>query len=97
MTGLEIRAYALARLGRQEEALRIINQLQEEDTKGKPLQGAIGIAYIGRRDYDKAFDAFERSLAQDSIDDGISYEPVFDEIRQHPRFAALLKKAGLAN
>ena len=93
---LEIRGYALARLGKREEAQQILTQLETLKTQGKPVEGAIGLVYMGLRDFDKAIDAFELAAARDGIPEEFFCDPLFNQIRGLPRVQAFLKKDGLA-
>jgi len=92
---LEWRGYALARLGETNQAQQLISQLQALGRQNKVVDGAIGLIYLGLRDYDKALDAFERIEAQEGIDDEWLSDPLFNELRNLPRAQALLKRAGL--
>ncbi len=92
---LDARGYALARMGQEAEAKKILLLLEEQRQQGKPLDVAIGFVYLGLRDYDKVLEALERTEATEGLDDEILSEPLIDELRELPRFQALLKKAGL--
>jgi serine/threonine protein kinase/tetratricopeptide (TPR) repeat protein len=91
--GLELRGYALARLSRQEEAQKILDQLANLRQQGKPMEGAMGIVYLGLRDYDKAVDAFEKAVDRDGLPEEFLCDPFMNEVRNLPRVQALLKKA----
>ncbi len=93
--GLPMRGYALARMGEKAEAEKILSNLEEQRKLGKAMDGPIAFVYLGLRDYDKAIDALERLEATQGLDEEISCEPFFAEIQAHPRFQALLKRAGL--
>jgi TolB-like protein/Flp pilus assembly protein TadD/predicted Ser/Thr protein kinase len=96
LAGLEMRGFALARLGRTNEAQQIVSTLEEQRSKGRAVNGPIGFVYVGLRDYDKALEAFERMESMEGLDDEMFCDPLFKELRGLPRAQALLKKAGLA-
>ena len=91
---LEMRGYALARLGQTTEAEKILELLGQHRNQGRHVDGAIGFVYLGLRDYDKALDAFEKVVAYDGLDMEVLCDPFFEEVRHLPRFQALLRKAG---
>ena len=64
--------------------------------QGKPIEGAIGFAYLGLRDYDKALDCLERAVARDGLPEEFFRDPFMDEIRNLPRVQAFLQKAKTA-
>jgi serine/threonine protein kinase/tetratricopeptide (TPR) repeat protein len=86
--------FALARAGRADEARRILEELS-----GRPEipSQERAIIHIGLGDKDRAFE-----LLQQAYDDHfavlpyIRIEPLFDPIRDDPRFAELLGKVNLA-
>jgi len=96
------RGMALAGLGRRGEALREARWLQQsviyrEDAIGGPAfaeSRALILAQIG--DADAACDEIGRLLAEpsDVTVHGLRLYPLWDPIREHPRFKALLAKYG---
>jgi len=94
---LEMKAFALARLGETDEAQKILSEFEAERKLGKPVDGAIGFVYLGLRDYDHSCDAFEKVVATEGLTTDVMCDPFFDEVRDLPRFKALLKKAGLVD
>ncbi len=90
---LELRGYALARLGREDEARKIIEQLLEQRKQGKPTEGALAFVYMGLRDYDRALDSFEQALATEGLGWFTLADPLLDQVRDLPRFRALAEKA----
>jgi len=63
--------------------------------QGYAASYGIALVYHGLGDKDKALEwlerAFQERIAQAS---GIDVEPVWDELRSDPRFAALVKRIG---
>ncbi|HXU78250.1 MAG TPA: tetratricopeptide repeat protein, partial [Methylomirabilota bacterium] len=92
---LDMQAYALARLGRTNDAMKILSQLEEEKRKGKQVAGPLGFVYLGLREYDKAFDEFEILVARGDLPVEMICEPMLDECKDLPRFKQLARKAGL--
>lgn len=95
LASLEMKGFALARLGQRAEAEAIIKQLEEQKQYRHSLDNAIAFIYLGLRDYDKSCDAFEKSIAENGLDDDILCDPFFQEVRNLPRVQEMLKKAGL--
>jgi tetratricopeptide (TPR) repeat protein len=95
LAALEFRGYALARLGESSKAEEVIAQLREQAPQYKLADGSIGVVYLGLRDYEKALDAFEQLEAKEGMDDEWLCDPIFAQVRNHPRAQALLRKAGI--
>ncbi len=92
---LEYRGYALARMGQETEARQILGVLQQRLNEGKPAELSISMVYLGLREYDKAMDALERLNSSEGLDLEIFVDPCVKELRNLPRFQALLEKAGM--
>jgi DNA-binding winged helix-turn-helix (wHTH) protein/TolB-like protein len=89
--------YAYAKSGRGDEAIKILNQLQERAKRGEYVL-PLGIAwiYIGLGDKDQAFVWLDKSFEERS--DGmrqIKTNPIYDPLRSDPRFTDLLKRMRL--
>jgi hypothetical protein len=56
---------------------------------------AISMVYISLREYDKALDALERVNDSEGLGLEIFVDPCVKELRNLPRFQALLEKAGM--
>jgi serine/threonine-protein kinase len=95
LADLELRGFALARLGEKEKAEEILSQLEEHGRQGKRVSGAMSFIYLGLRNYDKSIDELEKVAAAEGLDHQILFNPLFAEIRNLPRVQALMKKAGL--
>jgi serine/threonine protein kinase/Flp pilus assembly protein TadD len=87
-------AYALA--GRDEEAQKILSQLEKLSKEKYVDTYPFAYIYIGLGDKDKAFEYLEKSF---EIGDMyllyLPIDPLFKELHNDPRFEALLKKMGL--
>jgi TolB-like protein/predicted Ser/Thr protein kinase len=93
---LDLLAFCEARLGNETEARRILAELEDWRKQGYDVDEEIGYAYVGLRQYDRAVDAFERLAASGTHYEGALRNPLLmDEMRDHPRFQALLRKKGL--
>jgi TolB-like protein/DNA-binding winged helix-turn-helix (wHTH) protein/Tfp pilus assembly protein PilF len=92
--GVLVSAYAHA--GRRKEALRLVNELKRRRQKGYVPAAAFLNAYLGLGDYDEAFAWFERAYQEQSnILQFLKIFPIFDPVRNDPRFADLLHRVGL--
>ena len=86
-------AYGLS--GQTDEALKVLNRLNElsKEKYVPPLHKAW--IYMGLGEKDKAFEHLEKSyLERDPMMDTLT-GPFYDSLRSDPRFTALLKKMGL--
>jgi TolB-like protein/DNA-binding winged helix-turn-helix (wHTH) protein/tetratricopeptide (TPR) repeat protein len=86
-------AFALARAGRKDDALKII-----EDVKNKndysPAEFAIAYSAVGKND--EAFALLERAFQERDLQlQYLRADPHYDEIRSDPRFQDLVKRVGL--
>ena len=93
----EALGYAYAKSGQRDEAIKILNQLQERAQRGEYVL-PLGIAwiYIGLGDKDQAFVWLDKSFEERS--DGmrvIKTNPIYDPLRSDPRFTDLLKRMRL--
>jgi hypothetical protein len=83
--------------GRRDEALKILNQLQERADRGEYVT-PFGIAWIqiGLGDKDQAFACLDKAYNDRSS--GMIYlkvDPMFDPLRSDPRFTNLLRRMRL--
>ena len=59
-------------------------------------EGAFIIPYLSAGDYDEAFVQMDRAYdEQSNILQFLKVHPVFDPVRNDPRFAVLLRRVGL--
>ncbi len=93
---LDLLAFCQARLGRETEARAALAELENWRAKGYDVDEELGFALVGLRQYDQAADAFERFIVSGIIRGSTLRNPLLaDEMRDHPRFQALLQRAGL--
>jgi tetratricopeptide (TPR) repeat protein len=87
---------ALAPLGRHEEAIEILNRLEEESRHHYERAEILAMAYAAVGDLDRAFDCLERAFQVRSA--GLIYlhvDPGYQPLRPDPRFAQLVERIGL--
>ncbi|MGB6340807.1 MAG: protein kinase [Candidatus Aminicenantaceae bacterium] len=87
-------AYALA--GRDEDAKKILDQLEKLSKEKYVDAYPFAYIYMGLRDKDKAFEYLEKCFkVGDMYLLYLPIDPIFKELHDDPRFEALLKKMGL--
>jgi len=82
-------------MGRTEEARQILAKFEKDLQDGKRVEGNIAFLYLGLKDYDKTLDYMEKAAAYDKMHPYAERDPFLQELKDQPRFQALLKKAGL--
>lgn len=91
-----VQAAALAAAGRRTEARTIADQLLGAEPGAYVPWCELASAYIHLDDVDQALGLLERGRVElDPAFKHIAVEPLFDRIRAHPRFQALLRDANL--
>jgi hypothetical protein len=89
-------AYGLAAAGREGEARRVLEELESESGGSYVRAEFLAAAYGVLGDRDEAFRQLDKALEQRSA--GMIYlhlDPLYDSIREDPRFSALVEKIGL--
>jgi tetratricopeptide (TPR) repeat protein len=94
------RAYVLARSGRRDEALRLLDTLLESWRNGGRVAFPVAIVHAGLEDPDETFRWLHRAL-----DDGLLpilpgtsiMDPLFQELHPDPRFEELRARLGSQN
>jgi tetratricopeptide (TPR) repeat protein len=95
--GWESLGYAYAKSGQRDEAIKILNQLQERANRGEYVQ-PLGIAWIytALGDKDRAFIWLDKAFADRSyLLRYVKTEAMYDPLRSDPRFTDLLKRMRL--
>jgi serine/threonine protein kinase/TolB-like protein/Tfp pilus assembly protein PilF len=95
LAGLEMKAYALARAGRTDEARKIKADLEQQRAKGDPVEVPLILVYLGFREYDNLLDILEKMFASGDLPCELLSDPMFDECRELPRFQQLLQSSGI--
>jgi RNA polymerase sigma factor (TIGR02999 family) len=86
--------FMLARAGRTEEAQRIRDQLVEAALHRNDDAFPVAVIYAGLREFDKAFEWLDRSIADRSMEFEIM-EPAFQELHRDPRFDRVRQQLGI--
>ncbi|MGQ0812879.1 MAG: tetratricopeptide repeat protein [Gemmatimonadota bacterium] len=88
--------YAYAKSGRPAEARRILEQFEHESRRRYVSPDLMAIIYFGLDDRERAFQWLERAVEERSNWPlYLRVDPMFDTVRNDPRFQRLLKKMGL--
>lgn len=91
-----LEAFAHARAGREDEARRILQHLTEPPAEQYISPYCLARVHAGLRDFEKAFAELERGVAERACwMVFLRVDPFLDELRNDPRFAALLDRVGL--
>ena len=93
---LDMLATAYAHAGRRQDALSLINELKQRRQKGYVPAGAFINSYLALGDYDQAFFWCDEAYKEQSaILQWIKVAPLFDPVRNDPRFVDLVHRVGL--
>lgn len=85
--------YALAKLGRTEEAKAVLDSLLARSRERYVMPYHVAIAYMGLGDRENTLTWLEKSVAEnDTKANFLKVEHTWDELRDEPRFAELMKK-----
>jgi serine/threonine-protein kinase len=87
--------FALARGGKRDEATRILEALEAHRMREYVSPVALSTLYIGLNDIDRALDWAE--CAREERRGWLAYltvNPIFNPLRGHPRFEALVRQMG---
>lgn len=88
-------AEAFALSGRESEARKIVDELEILRQKGVRTEMALAWAYVGLGEYEKAISWIEKAYEYRlGYLISINADPFLEDLRQNPRFQALLKKIG---
>jgi len=93
-TGL---AYGYAMVGRKDDALKILNELEHTEKRGHPVPYRVAAVYLALGDKDKAIDWLKKEY-EESGDwmNQLKVDPVMDPLRSDPRFQDLMRKMKFA-
>ncbi|MFQ5962458.1 MAG: tetratricopeptide repeat protein, partial [Candidatus Methylomirabilales bacterium] len=86
-------AYALA--GRRDEALKVLEALQERAQQEPVDPLAFTYIYMGLGEEDQAFTWLHKAYEKRSVEMFFLFNPKWDSLRSDPRFTDLVKKVGL--
>lgn len=96
--GLAGLGYAYARVGRSDDALKIIDEMKALEEKKRTISSQErAIVYIGLNDKDKAFENLFKACEERyaALPQLLAHDPVTDSLRSDPRFPALLSCVNL--
>ena len=89
-------AYAYARSGRKNEALKILKDLKNRSVNGFSNAAEIALIYVGLDDIDQSMIWLEKSY-RERFNPSILMRPCFDPLRSDPRFQNLMGRIGLGS
>jgi len=93
---LMVAGYAYGRAGRRADAERVTERFREISKTQYVIPSFVAVVFGGMGEKDKAFAELDKSIEQrDSWFRWAKVEPLFDPLRDDPRFAGLLKRMGL--
>jgi len=93
---LDMLATAYAHAGRPQDALTLINELKQRQQRGYVPAGAFINTYLALGDYDQAFFWCDEAYKEQSaILQWLKVAPLFDPVRNDPRFVDLVHRVGL--
>ncbi|MEY2413343.1 MAG: eukaryotic-like serine/threonine-protein kinase, partial [Acidobacteriaceae bacterium] len=94
IVGLLVHAYAQA--GRRADALRLLEELKRRKQTGYVPAAAFVKAYLGLGEYDEPFLWLEEAFKEKSnLLQFLKVHPIFDPVRNDPRFKDLIRRVGL--
>ncbi|MGH9948789.1 MAG: hypothetical protein ACRD6X_16570 [Pyrinomonadaceae bacterium] len=90
-------ARSLARSGNQDEAYKLLGELQAESASRYVSSASLALVYGALGDKDKAFELLEKEIAERTARPSLfSVNPLWDDLRDDPRFAELIRKVEAA-
>jgi tetratricopeptide (TPR) repeat protein len=91
-----IRGYTLARMGNRAAADSVLRDLVDGWRRGKTGAFEVAIVHLGERDLGRAFQWIDKSFDDVSFR-GEIMDPLYDDLRADPRFAAVARRIGLTS
>jgi len=91
-----VRGYAYARCGNRVEAVRVLGELKTQARRGYVIPAKVALLYAALGDTDSTFAWLERGYeGRDAYMTFLKVEPLYDTVRNDPRFARLVRRVGL--
>jgi len=91
-----VRGYAYARCGNRAEAMRVLGELKTQVRRGYVIPAKVALSYAALGDADSTFAWLERGYeGRDAYMTFLKVEPLYDTVRNDPRFARLVRRVGL--
>lgn len=89
--------FALARAGRPVEAGRVRDELLTHAAVGSVSQASLAVLFLGMNEVSTALDWLERAWEEhDVLLVDLCVDPLYDSLREHPRFRGLLARMNFA-
>lgn len=89
-------AYAAAKAGHRDEALRIVRELEARDSAEDVAASNLALAWTALGDHDRAFHWLERAYAKRTyLLRAINVEQGYEPLRKDPRYADLIRRMGI--
>jgi TolB-like protein/DNA-binding winged helix-turn-helix (wHTH) protein/Tfp pilus assembly protein PilF len=88
-------AYVYGRSGQQDKARLALRKLEEFHRNTKTISFPIAVAHIGMGDKEKAIAWLQKAYADHGISTALKVDPIYDALRDDPRFQQLLQGIGL--
>jgi TolB-like protein/Tfp pilus assembly protein PilF len=86
----------LAKSGKRDEAVKLLNELKQETTRGYVQSYTFALIYIGLGDKAEALNWLEKQMADRSeTANTYAVAPELDDLRSEPRFKEMLKRMNL--
>src|SRR5262249_4841600 len=94
-------AFALAKAGRRDEALKILDELLKEVAEAKKSKRratspwALATLYVGLGDKDQAFKWLHEARDEHFVlIGGLNVDPTYESLRSDPRYKSLIRDIG---
>jgi TolB-like protein/Tfp pilus assembly protein PilF len=86
----------LAKSGRRDEALKLLDELEQESMKNYVPSISFALVYMGLGDNEKAFTRLEKEISERGANSRwFAVMPELDAVRSDPRFKEMLKRLNL--
>jgi len=92
---LDDAGYVYAVCGRRDDAIKVLNQLDDMSSEMYVPEYGRAVIYLGLGDKDKAMEWLWKAYKERSFLTWLKVEPIFDPLREDSRFLDLLAKLGL--
>ena len=90
-------ARSLAGSGQRDEAIKLLGELQSESARRYVSSASLALVFGALGDKDKAFVWLEKEVAERTPRPPVfSVNPIWDDLRDDPRFADSVRRVGLA-
>ena len=88
---------SLAMLGKRDEAVKLLGELQSDATRRVVSSASLALAYGALGEKDKAFALLDKEITErNSRPPFFAFNPLWDDLRDDPRFADLVRRVEAA-